>query len=156
MKTWGCCLVFLLLFACSGIQQGPGFPEVIRFETGALRGEVMAALSDVTEEEGFTLDEFNESEGLVSCKPRQMLRGILWEKTSQREWRIQSKAATQSYRVQFSAEVSPEGVVGLNVLVFRAGNVLDEDASRSLARYYEGQITQKIEQHRRQKRIKVL
>ena len=71
-----------------------------------------------------------------------MLNGVLTEKTEGKSWSIQTKASTLNHRIQFSAKVSPDGIVKLETLVMatNAAHSLDSDKSEKLARYYEKKI----------------
>jgi hypothetical protein len=159
MKKSALSLICLITFGCATYPQTRVTSEEgIRFETGTTRRAVMDVISDVTEDEGFTIEKIDESQGVIVCKPRGMLNGILWEKTEGKQWNIQSKAAAYNHEIQFSATVSREGIVELKALVITGGlsKSVDTDASQKLARYYERKIRQKIEQKMRQKMIKAL
>jgi hypothetical protein len=158
MKKSALSLICLITFGCATYPQTRVTSEGIRFETGTTRRAVMDVISDVTEDEGFTIEKIDESQGVIICKPRKMLNGILWEKTEGKQWNIQSKAAAYNHEIRFSATVSREGIVELRAIVITSGldKSIDTKASEKLARYYERKIKQKIEQKKRQKLIKAL
>jgi hypothetical protein len=135
-------LTFLFLFGCAAGQQPQPSYEGITFETGKSRKAVMSAIIKVVDDEGFKVSSSSEKQGTIVCKPRKMLNGVLAEKTEGKSWGIQTKASTFNHRIQFSANVSPDGVVKLEtpVMATNAANSLDRDKSEKLARYYEKKI----------------
>ena len=102
----------------------------------------MRAIINMIEDEGFSVGSSNEKQGIIVCKPRKMLDGVLTEKTEGKSWSIQTKASTLNHRIQFSANVSPDGTVKLETLVMatNAAHSIDSDKSEKLARYYEKKI----------------
>ena len=132
----------LFFFGCAAGPQPQPASEATVFETGKSRKVVMHAIIKVIEDDGFTVGSSNEKQGIIVCKPRSMLDGILREKTEGKSWNMQTKASTFNRRIQFSANVSPDGIVKLEVLVMEEGSEhsIDSDQSQKLARYYERKI----------------
>ena len=132
----------VFLFGCASGQQPQPAPESVTFETGKSRKIVMHAIINVIEDEGFNVSSSNEKQGIIVCEPRKMLDGVLKEKTEGESWSIQTKASTLNHQIQFSANVSPDGVVRLETLVMATGaaHSVDRDKSKKLARYYEKKI----------------
>jgi len=142
MKEIVLALICVFLFGCAAGQQPQPTYEGITFETGKSRKAVMSAIIKVAHDEGFKVGSADEKKGTIVCKPRKMLDGVLTEKTEGKPWSIQSKASTLNHRIQFSANVSPDGVVKLKTLVMatNAAHSFDSDKSEKLARYYEKKI----------------
>ncbi len=142
MKKIVLVLICIFFFGCASGQKPQPTSEGIVFETGKSRKVVMHAIINVIEDDGFSVGSSNEKQGLIVCKPRKMLNGVLMEKTEGSSWRIQSKASTFNRRIQFSANVSPDGIVKLEALVMESGSThsIDSDKSEKLARYYEKKI----------------
>jgi hypothetical protein len=142
MKQIILALICVFLFGCAAGQQPQPTSEGITFETGKSRKAVMSVIIKVAHDEGFKVGSADEKKGTIVCKPRKMLDGVLTEKTEGKPWSIQSKASTLNHRIQFSANVSPDGVVKLKTLVMatNAAHSIDSDKSQKLARYYEKKI----------------
>lgn len=135
-------LICVFFFGCASGQQPQPTSEGIVFETGKSRKVVMHAIINVMEDDGFKVGSSNEKQGIIVCKPRKMLDGILTEKTEGKSWSIQTKASTLNHIIRFSANVSPDGIVKLKTLVMATGSAhsIDSDKSEKLARYYEKKI----------------
>ena len=146
MKEIVLALICVFLFGCAAGQQPQPTSEGIVFETGKSRKIVMRAIINVIEDEGFSVGSSNEKQGIIVCKPRKMLDGVLTEKTEGKSWSIQTKASTLNRRIQFSANVSPDGIVKLETLVMATGgsHSIDSDKSEKLARYYEKKIKETL------------
>jgi len=142
MKKIVCFLTCVFLFGCASGQQPQRNSEGIIFETGKSRNIVMHAIIKVIKNEGFKVDYANEEKGIVVCKPREMLDGVLKEKTEGTPWNIQTYASTQNHQIRFSANVEPDGVVKLKTLVMvtSSADSIDRQKSEKLARYYENKI----------------
>jgi hypothetical protein len=142
MKKIVLALTCVFLLGCAAGQQPQLTYEGITFETGKSRKVVMHAIINVVEDEGFSVGSSNEKQGIIVCEPRKMLDGVLTEKTEGKSWNIQTKASTFNHRIQFSANVSPDGIVKLETLVMatNAAHSIDRDKSEKLARYYEKKI----------------
>jgi len=142
MKKIVLVLICIFFFGCASGQQQQTTSEGITFETGKSRKVVMRAIINVIEDEDFKVGSSNEKQGIIVCKPRKMLDGVLTEKTEGKSWSIQTKASTLNHRIQFSAHVSPDGVVKLETLVMATDSAhsIDSDKSEKLARYYEKRI----------------
>ena len=142
MKKIVLVLICVFFFGCASGQQPQTTSEGIVFETGKSRKAVMRSIINVIEDEGFKVASSNEKQGIIVCKPRKMLDGVLTEKTEGKSWSIQTKASTLNHLIQFSANVSPDGVVKLETLVMATGatHSIDSDKSEKLARYYEKKI----------------
>ncbi len=142
MKKTVLVLICIFFFSCASGQQQQTTSEGITFETGKSRKVVMRAIINVIEDEDFKVGSSNEKQGIIVCKPRKMLDGVLTEKTEGKSWSIQTKASTLNHRIQFSAHVSPDGVVKLETLVMATDSAhsIDSDKSEKLARYYEKRI----------------
>jgi hypothetical protein len=71
-----------------------------------------------------------------------MLNGVLQEKIAGSQWNMQSFDSTLNHRIEFSANVNPDGVVTLKALVMEAGAAasIDKNRSEKLTRYYENRI----------------
>ncbi|MCG6881975.1 MAG: hypothetical protein LJE96_22875 [Deltaproteobacteria bacterium] len=143
-------IVFLItcvfLVGCaSGQQPQPTF-EGITFETDKSRKIVMHAIIEVVRNEGFEVAYANEKKGVVVCKPREMLDGVLREKTEGTPWNLQFHSETLNSRIQFSANVNPDGVVTLKTLVMvtDAPDSFESHKSEKLARYYENRIKEAL------------
>ena len=143
-------IVFLLtcvfFFGCaSGQQPQPTF-ESITFETGKSRKIVMQAIIEVVEGDGYKVAYANEKEGVIRCKPREMLNGVLKEKTSGTPWKLQFQSETLNSQIRFSANVNPDGVVKLKTLVMATSSPdsLYPQKSEKLARYYEDRIREAL------------
>ena len=141
MKKMVLMLICVFFLGCATSPQQPAFEPTV-FETGKSRQVVMHAIIKVIEDDGFSVDSSNEKQGIIVCKPRTMLVGILREKTEGTSWSIQSKASTGNHLIQFSAIVSQDGIVKLKALVMEAGlkSSVDSDKSEKLAGYYEKKI----------------
>ena len=142
MKKIVLMLICVFFFGCASGQQPQPTSEPTVFETGKSRKVVMHAIIKVIEDDGFSVGSSNEKQGIIVCKPRHMLNGVLAEKTEGSSWSIQSKASTRNHLIQFSANVSPDGIVKLEALVMAtgSGHSIDSDKSQKLARYYEKKI----------------
>jgi len=142
--VWALTCVFFL--GCASGQQSQPTDRGIIFETGKSRKIVMHAIVKVMEDEGYDVGSSNENKGTVVCKPRKMLDGVLKEKAEGKPWNIQTKASTLNHRIEFSARVSPVGVVKLKALVMGTGaaHSVDGDKSEKLARYYEKKIKEAL------------
>ena len=142
MKKIVFALICVFLFGCAAGQQPQPTPKGITFETGKSRNAVMNAIIKVVDDDGFSVGSANEKQGIIVCKPRKMLDGVLTEKTEGTSWNVQSKASTLNHRIQFSANVSPDGIVKLETLVMSTGatHSIDRDKSEKLARHYEKKI----------------
>jgi len=142
MKKIVFALTCVFLFGCAAGQQPQPTPEGITFETGKSRKAVMSAIIKVVDDDGFSVGSTNEKQGIIVCKPREMLDGVLTEKTEGKSWTIQTKASTFNHRIQLSANVSPDGIVKLEtfVMVTNSAHSIDRDKSEKLARYYEKKI----------------
>ena len=142
MKKIVLMLICVLFFGCASGQQSQPTSEGIVFETGKSRKAVMRVIINVIEDDGFSVGSSNEKQGIIVCKPRKMLNGVLAEKTEGSSWGIQSKASTFNHLIQFSANISPDGIVKLKTLVMATGSAhsIDRDKSEKLARYYEKKI----------------
>ena len=146
MKEIVLALACVFLFGCATGQQPQVTSEGTTFETGKSRKVVMHAIINVVEDEGFSVGSTNEKQGIIICEPRKMLDGVLTEKTEGKSWNIQTKASTFNHRIQFSANVSPDGIVKLETLVMatNAAHSIDRDKSEKLARYYEKKIKKNL------------
>jgi len=146
MKKTVLVLICIFFFSCASGQQQQTTSEGITFETGKSRKVVMRAIINVIEDEDFKVGSSNEKQGIIVCKPRKMLDGVLTEKTEGKSWSIQTKASTLNRRIQFSANVSPDGIVKLETLVMATGgsHSIDSDKSEKLARYYEKKIKETL------------
>jgi hypothetical protein len=102
---------------------------------------VMDAIMEVLQIEDFNAHADNKK-GIISCKPREMLNGVLQKKIQKNNWNMQSFASTLNHRIEISAKVNPDGVVKLKALVMEAGSVdsIDRNTSEKLTRYYENRI----------------
>jgi len=142
MKEIVLALTCVFLFGCAAGQQRQPTSEGITFETGKSRKVVMNAIKKVVDNDGFSVGSANEHQGILVCNPRKMLDGVLTEKTEGKSWNMQTKASTLNHRIQFSANVSPDGIVKLKTLVMATGaaHSIDNDKSEKLARYYEKKI----------------
>jgi len=144
-------IVFLLtcvfFFGCApGQQSQPVSPDIV-FETGKSREIVMHAIIRVVRNDGFEVAYSNEKKGIVVCKPREMLDGVLKEEIQGSPWNVQFNSSTFNHRIQFSAKVNPDGVVKLKTLVMAtdAPDSLDSRKSEKLARYYENKIKEALQ-----------
>jgi len=146
MKEIVLALICVFFFGCAADQQPQSTSEGIVFETGKSRKVVMRAIINVIEDEGFSVGSANENQGIIVCKPRKMLDGVLMEKIEGTSWNVQTKASTFNHRIQFSANVSPDGIVKLETLVMATGasHSIDSDKSEKLARYYEKKIKETL------------
>lgn len=146
MKEIVLALTCVFLFGCAAGQQTQPTSEGITFETGKSRKVVMNAIKKVVDNDGFSVGSANEHQGIIVCNPRKMLNGVLTEKIEGTSWNIQSKASTFNHRIQFSANVSPDGIVKLETLVMatNAAHSIDSDKSKKLARYYEKKIKEAL------------
>ena len=142
MKKFALVLTGVFLLGCAAGQQPQSASEGVIFETGKGRKAVMDTIIRVVENEGFKVGSANENQGTIVCKPRKMLDGVLTEKTEGKPWAIPTKASTLNHLIQFSAHVSPGGVVKLKALVMSTGasHAVDRDKSEKLARYCEKKI----------------
>ena len=106
----------------------------------------MNAIIKVVDDDGFSVGSANENQGIIVCKPRKMLDGVLMEKIEGTSWNVQTKASTFNHRIQFSANVIPDGIVKLETLVMAtdAAHSIDSDKSEKLARYYEKKIKETL------------
>ena len=148
MKKIVLMLICVFFFGCATGQQPLPTSEGIVFETGKSRKVVMHAIINLIEDDGFSVGSSNEKQGIIICKPRKMLNGVLMEKIEGSSWGIQSKASTFNHLIQFSANVSPDGIVKLEALVMATGSAhsIDSDKSEKLARYYEKKIKKVLRQ----------
>ena len=146
MKEIVLALTCVFLFGCAAGQQPQPTAEGITFETGKSRKAVMNAIIKVVDDDGFSVGSANENQGIIVCKPRKMLDGVLMEKIEGTSWNVQTKASTFNHRIQFSANVSPDGIVKLETLVMAtdAAHSIDSDKSEKLARYYEKKIKETL------------
>jgi len=146
MKEIVLALTCVFLFGCAAGQQRQPTSEGITFETGKSREVVINAIKKVVDNDGFSVGSANEHQGIIVCNPRKMLNGVLTEKIEGTLWNIQSKASTFNHRIQFSANVSPDGIVKLETLVMatNAAHSIDSDKSEKLARYYEKKIKEAL------------
>jgi hypothetical protein len=139
-------IVFFLtcafIFACASSQRPQTPFDGITFETGKSRKMVMQAIMEVIHIEGFKVAYINEQNGMIGCKPRMMLNGVLQEKIKGTQWNMQTFASTLNHRIEFSAKVNPDGVVKLKALVMEtsAPGSVDGNTSEKLTRYYENRI----------------
>lgn len=142
MKKMVLLLMCVSLLGCASGQRLQPAPEGIVFETAKSRKMVMRSIMHVMEDEGFKIGSSNEKQGIIVCKPRDMLNGVLREKTDGIPWNIQTRVSTLNHRILFSAKVSPSGVVKLKTIVMAttAAHSVDRDKSQKLARYYEKKI----------------
>jgi len=134
------CLSFFV--ACATGTQTQSGPQGINFETGRIRKTVMAVIVQVATDDGFTIGSVNQADGMITCKPRKMLDGVLSQKIEGGNWDIQTKHSTFNHLIQFSAAVTRGGVVELKTLVMISGvdSPVDRNKSEKLARYYEKKI----------------
>ncbi len=135
-------LTGLFLLGCASGQQGKPNVEGVTFETGKDRKTVMHAILEVVKNEGYKVAYANEKEGIVRCKPREMLNGVLKEKIRGTRWNVQFSPSTLNHRIEFSASVNPDGIVTLKTLVMAtsAPESLDSQKSQALAGYYENRV----------------
>jgi len=131
-----------LLAGCVTAAPKQTAPQGITFETGKSRRAVMDVIVDVGTDDGFTVGSISQKGGRIVFKPRKMLDGVLSKKTSDSTWAIQTKGSTFNRLIQFSADVSEDGVVKLKTLVMVSGldGPVDNEKSQKLARYYEQRI----------------
>lgn len=143
----------LALALCVACAAG-SYPETegkgIVFETGKSRRAVMDAIIDVAIDDGYIVASTSDADGTIIFNPRQMLDGILSQKTTANDWSMQSKKSTLNHFIQFSARVNKEGIVELKSLVMVSGldSPVDEDKSEKLARYYEKRIMKELRRER--------
>ena len=143
-------IVFLItcvfLVGCASGQQPLPDYEGITFETGKNRKIVMHAIMEVAGNDGYKVAYVNEEKGTLVCKPRQMLDGVLRERTQGKQWKLQFHSETLNSQIRFSAKVSPDGVVKLKTLVFvtAAADSFERNKSEKLARYYENKIKEAL------------
>jgi hypothetical protein len=143
-------IVFLMacviLVGCASGQQPKTDYEGITFETGKSRKMVMHAIIEVARNDGYKVAYTNEKKGVVVCKPREMLDGVLRERTQGKQWKLQFHSETLNSQIHFSAKVSPDGVVKLKTLVFvtAAADSFESQKSEALARYYENRIKETL------------
>lgn len=140
-------LVWLSVFvACATGNRTQTGPQGFAFETGKSRKAVMGAIVQVATDDGFTVNAMNHSDGRITFKTREMLDGVLSQKTEGQNWDVQTKRSTFNHLIQFSADVSPQGVVKLKTLVMVSGinGPVDTEKSEKLARYYEKRIIQAL------------
>ena len=131
-----------VLVACAAGTQTEMGPQGIVFETGKSRKAVMDAIVQVATDDGFTIGSVKQADGMIICKPRKMLDGVLSQKIEGGNWNMQTKSSTFNHLIQFSAAVSTQGVVELKTLVMvsRINGPVDSNKSEKLARYYEKRI----------------
>jgi hypothetical protein len=143
-------IVFLVtcvfLFGCASGQKPQTLNEEITFQTGKTRKIVMHAIIDVVRNDGYEIAYANEKKGEIRCKPREMLNGVLKEKTQGTQWNLQFHSYTLNSRILFSAHVTPDGVVRLKTLVMatKSPDSLYSQKSQKLARYYENKIKEAL------------
>ena len=142
MKKIILAIACVFLLGCAADQNRQPTSEGITFETGKSRKIVMHTIIKVVDDEGYSVGSTNKKQGIIVCKPRKMLDGVLTEKTEGKSWNMQTKASTLNHRIQFSANVSRDGIVKLKTLVMATGaaHSIDNDKSENLARYYENKI----------------
>jgi hypothetical protein len=144
-------IVFLLacvsFFGCASGQQPQATSSDIVFETGKSRETVIHAIIEVVESDGYKVAYANEKEGIIRCKPREMLNGVLKEKTEGTPWKLQFQSQTLNSLIQFSANVNQDGVVNLKTLVMATSSPdsLYPQKSEKLARYYENKIKKALQ-----------
>jgi len=102
----------------------------------------MNAIIKVADDEGFSVGTVNQKKGIIVCKPRKMLNGVLMEKIQGGSWNVQTKSSTFNHRIQFSAHVSQDGVVRLRTLVMATDEThsVDREKSEKLTAYYQKKI----------------
>ncbi len=147
MKKFVFLLTGVFLFGCaSGQQPQTTSPDII-FETGKSREIVMRAIIRVARNDGFEVVYSNEKKGIVVCKPREMLDGVLKEEIQGSPWNVQFNPSTFNHRIRFSANVNPDGVVKLKTLVMAtdAADSVDGQKSEKLARYYEHKVKEALQ-----------
>jgi len=146
MKRIVLLITCVFLVGCASGRQPQTTYEGITFETGRSRKIVMHAIIEVVRNEGFEVAYANERKGVVVCKPREMLDGVLREKTEGTPWKLQFHSETLNSRIQFSANVNPDGVVRLKTLVMvtDAADSFESQKSEKLARYYENKIKEAL------------
>jgi len=142
MKKFVFLLTCVFFFGCAPGQQSQSVSPDIVFETGKSREIVMHAIIRVVRNDGFAVAYSNEKKGIVVCKPREMLDGVLKEEIQGNPWNVQFNSSTFNHRIEFSANVNPNGVVKLKTLVMatEAADSVDGQESVKLARYYENKI----------------
>ena len=126
-----------VFIACAAGNRTQTGPQGIVFETGKSREAVIKAIVQVATDDGITIGAVNHADGRVTFKAREMLDGVLSQKTEGRNWDVQTKRSIFNHLIQFSADVSPQGVVKLKTLVMVSGinGPVDTDKSEKLARY---------------------
>ncbi|MCF8128173.1 MAG: hypothetical protein K9N10_06640 [Deltaproteobacteria bacterium] len=139
-------LTCLFLFGCASGQQPQPTSESITFETGKSRKIVMQTIIEVVNGDGYKVAYANENEGIIRCKPREMLNGVLKEKTNGTPWKLQFQSETLNSQIRFSANVNPDGIVKLKTLVMATNSPdsLYPQKSEKLARYYENKIKEAL------------
>lgn len=149
MTKWLMALIGVsLLTACATDAPTRMASEEITFETQKNRQLVMDVIVDVGTDDGFTVGSVSQKEGRIVFKPRKMLNGVLSEKISDNNWAIQTKRSTFNHLIQFSADVSYDGIVKLKTLVMISGlkGPVDAEKSERLARYYKQKILRVLRQ----------
>ncbi len=146
MKKIAFALTCVFLFGCAAGQQPEPVFEGVHFETGKSGKAVMNAIIKVADGDGFKVGSVKEKQGIIVFKPREMLNGVLMEKIQGTSWNVKTMASTFNHRIQFSANVSPDGVVKLKTLVMatNAPDSMDRDKSEKLTRYYEKKILETL------------
>ena len=146
MKKIAFLITCVFLVGCASGQQPPPAYEGITFETGKSRKIVMHAILEVVRNDGYAVAYADEGKGVIACKPREMLDGVLREKTEGTQWKLQFHSETLNSQIRFSANVSPNGVVNLKTLVMvtDAADSFERDKSEKLSRYYENRIKEAL------------
>ncbi len=143
-------IVFLMtcvfVFGCASGQKPQTNHEGITFETGKSRKIVVQAIIEVVESDGYKVAYANEKEGVIRCKTRAMINGVLTAKTDGTPWKLQFQSQTLNSQIHFSASVNPDGVVKLKTLVMATDSPdsLYPQKSQKLARYYEDKIKEAL------------